>query len=229
MKFALIGKGKTGSALLTLLGPSTVAVFDTQNKPSLSELAQTDVIFVFVPGDAMEALIPLLMQSKKPVICGSTGVKWPHDLNSQLKDQNLTWIKANNFSLSVNLMMFLTKILNQSLSLFPQARIHIHEEHHAHKKDAPSGTALKLQSFFEKSPSISWERLEDVKGTHRVDLETDHEKLSIIHESLDRTIFAQGALWAAQDLLKRSDLTPGLWEFEDIVTSSLKERLLHDL
>ena len=71
MKIALLGKGKTGSKILEL--NSEVTAFDRSNIPTFEKLINFDVIISFLPGEVFSELIPVLLETKKPVVTGSTG------------------------------------------------------------------------------------------------------------------------------------------------------------
>ena len=220
MKIALLGKGKTGSEILKLK-TSGVTVFDSVNRPTFEALKSHDVVISFLPGEAFEALIPLLMETGLPVVTGSTGFKWPHDFNHTLKEKNLSWIQATNFSLGVVVMKQLMGRLNQVSQLFKSKTFRIHEVHHTKKLDAPSGTALSMKEWLDDDCEISSERTGDVVGLHTLTLETPAEVIRLEHEAKNRALFAEGALWAAE-FITTNKLQPGLHSFQKVVEDHLK-------
>src|SRR5690606_9420997 len=111
-RIALLGKGKTGSKVLELRSEG-VTVFDRSHPPTFEGLRGHDVIISFLPGEAFETLIPLLLETKIPVVTGSTGLQWPVDFHQTLKQHDVTWIHATNFSLGVLVMKQLIQRLNQ--------------------------------------------------------------------------------------------------------------------
>ena len=203
-KISLLGKGKTGSSVVELLEakgrPTTI--FDSAHPPSLEELQATDVAVAFVPGKAFEELIPLLLESRLPLVCGSTGVTWPADLDERLKERHVPWIRGSNFSCGMLLIRRMLSVLSQSPQIFSDYTVEIEETHHEQKRDAPSGTALKWQDWSSLSPPIKSLRCGDVAGKHQLTLESSSgEKIVLTHEALNRKLFASGALWAAEELL----------------------------
>ncbi len=92
----------------------------------------------------------------------------------------------------------------------------IEEVHHVHKKDAPSGTALKLQQIVEKVSGkklgIASIRESDVPGTHTISLESDADSLTFTHAAKSRRAFAEGAVKAAEWVRGRK----GFYDFRDI-------------
>lgn len=95
----------------------------------------------------------------------------------------------------------------------------IEEVHHRHKKDAPSGTALHLQAQLDKviakkHPAPLAIRGGGVYGQHKVWALGDEEYLCFEHVALNRKVFARGALWAAERMLKKAN---GFYTFEDLL------------
>jgi 4-hydroxy-tetrahydrodipicolinate reductase len=97
--------------------------------------------------------------------------------------------------------------------------IDIIEAHHAQKRDAPSGTALRLSAAIsaragrdvpaERTHAI---RAGDIVGEHTILFSGPGENLSISHAARDRDVFAAGALHAAAWLAGRA---PGRYTMED--------------
>lgn len=219
MKIALLGKGKTGSKVLEIAN-CEVEFFDRINEPTYEKLIRHDVIISFLPGEAFEALMPMLLETKKPVVTGSTGFKWPLDFDKTLQEKKLTWIHATNFSLGVVVIKQLIERLNKVDHLFQEKSYTIHEVHHTKKLDAPSGTALSMKEWLKSTCEVTSERTGDVVGLHTLTLETPGEIIRLEHEAKDRRLFAEGALWAANYILKHK-LGPGLHAFQKVVEGHL--------
>ncbi len=121
-----------------------------------------------------------------------------------------------------------------------QFEAEIHETHHVHKIDAPSGTALHLgetlagsrgQDFadvyhYDKdgdsppSPgNIKYKvaRRGDVPGEHTVLLRSTDETLSLVHKVTDRRVFADGAITAARWLMTQA---PGLYDLQNLLADT---------
>jgi 4-hydroxy-tetrahydrodipicolinate reductase len=221
MKVALIGKGKTGGRVLELLIDSKIehTVFDSTHSPALEKLAGHDVIISFLSGDVFKNYIELFIESKIPVVTGSTGLTWPLQFDERLKKAQLKWIYATNFSLGMNLVQH---IMGEAGKIFTDYHFSMHEVHHTKKLDAPSGTALSWKNWLGHELEITSERIGDVAGIHELTLSTKYEKISLKHEALDRKIFAEGALFAAKKITTENLLSPGLHLFQDIVLAELK-------
>src|SRR5690606_8405163 len=99
MRIALLGNGKTGSKVLEIAEKKhQLIIFDSQRVPTFEKLKETDAIISFLPGNVFLDLIPLLVETKLPVVTGSTGFTWPDNIQTILKEKNLAWIYATNFS-----------------------------------------------------------------------------------------------------------------------------------
>lgn len=226
MKVALLGKGKTGAKVLELMRSKNIAhtIFDSSNTPTFAKLSGHDVIISFLPGEAFSSYLPLLLETKIPVICGSTGMKWPADFDLDLKKNGVKWIYATNFSLGMNLVHQMILIMKQASRIFDDYQFSLHEIHHTKKLDAPSGTALSWKDWAGHEMDITSERIGDVTGIHEIRLTTPDEEISLKHEARDRKIFASGALYAADKILKNNTLAPGLHLFQDIVQQELQKK-----
>jgi 4-hydroxy-tetrahydrodipicolinate reductase len=220
MKIALLGKGKTGAEVLKL--DPNVTVFDSKDKPKLESLSGHDIIISFLPGPVFSEYIQLLIESKIPVITGSTGFDWPKDIDKTLINNKLSWIYAHNFSLGMNIVKKMIETLSKATELFPDSTFKIHEIHHTKKQDAPSGTAISFEKWLGHKAEITSSRTGDVIGDHELTFECDDEVITLNHSAKDRSIFARGALWAAQIMNEDSNIPLGLNSFNEIVKNKLK-------
>lgn len=219
MKVALLGKGKTGSKVLEI-ATCEIEFFDSLNEPIYEKLIKHDVIISFLPGEAFEALIPVLLETKKPVVTGSTGFKWPVNFDKTLQEKKIAWIHATNFSLGVVVLKQLIERLHLVSGLFSEKIISIHEVHHTKKLDAPSGTALSMKEWLKEPCEITSAREGDVVGLHTLTLETPGEIIRLEHEAKNRQLFAEGAMWAANYITKNR-MDPGLHAFQKVVEKQL--------
>jgi len=223
MKAAIIGTGKTGSKVVELLKDSDPGIFNTACPPTLEKLKKFEVIITFVPGHAFLELSDLLIKSNIPVVSGATGFDWPANLSQKLLCKKLRWVHSNNFALGMNLVHAMIFNLKNATKLFDNYNYTLHEIHHTQKKDTPSGTSKMWQSWLGENVKITSERIGDVVGNHSLTLNTDFELITIKHEALDRKIFAQGAIWAAHELLTHQNLEYGLLDFTRLVQQKLNE------
>lgn len=221
MKIALLGTGKTGGKVVELHGADSVTQFNSANPPTLAKLKGHDVVISFVPGPIFVQYIDMLIESGLPVVSGSTGFDWPEDINQRLKAKNVAWITASNFSLGMNLVRGMIKVLAKAPLLFDNFDLKLHEIHHIHKKDQPSGTSLSWQKWVGQDVNITSGRDGDNPGDHKLTLVTPYEDISVQHQAKDRRIFAEGAIWTARKLLD-IDLDPGLYDLAEVMEKELK-------
>lgn len=225
MKFAVIGTGKTGGKVVEILGDDQiVGPFDSSNKPTAEELKKADAAILFVPGSAVEELLEPLMEAGIPAAWGTTGYDWPENLDQQLKGKSLKWLRASNFSLGMNIVRRCLGVIGQSSSVLNNPSFHIHEIHHTQKLDAPSGTAISWNDWLGKDAKITSERKGDIKGIHQLDVKTETESIRLEHEAHDRKIFAEGAIWAAEQLLN-DDVESGFHELSTIFDNVMQNQL----
>ncbi|NMB33769.1 MAG: 4-hydroxy-tetrahydrodipicolinate reductase [Clostridium sp.] len=114
---------------------------------------------------------------------------------------------APNITLGVNVLMLLTNI---AAGILDNYDFQITEVHHRHKKDAPSGTAIKIAQEVKRGLSsvgdmngeakvpISSHRIGGVVGKHEVIIAGNYDKIEISHECFSRKAFAIGAVKAAK-------------------------------
>ena len=224
MKFAVIGAGKTGGKVVELLDESNiVGPFDEFNKPTADDLKEADVSILFVPAPAVDELMDPLMDSGIPAAWATTGYDWPNDLDQQLKNRNLKWLHASNFSLGMNVVRKCLEVIGQSSKLLNNPEFSIHEIHHVHKQDAPSGTAISWKEWLGRDAEITSERKGDIKGIHQLQVRTETESIWLKHEAHDRKIFAEGAIWAAEQLVNQ-DIEPGFHDFSTIFDKVMQQQ-----
>ncbi len=220
MKLAVIGTGKTGGAVEQLARTRhEVATFTQENPPTVESLRGLEAAIVFVPAGGLADILPALVESGIPVVAGTTGFDY-----TLVPTVRAPWIHASNFSLGMNTMFLFSRLLQRLDRLAPNVSFSIHEVHHTSKKDSPSGTALRLQKLLPASTPVSADRVGDARGTHTLSVHLPGEVLRLEHEALDRSVFAEGALYAAEQLLAQAPA--GVHAFEAILEEKLRKELL---
>jgi len=216
MDVAVIGTGKTGGEVVNLVDPENlVGPFNTDNKPTAEKLRDADVVIIFVPGSAVDDIFDAVLESGVPAVWGSTGYKWPEDMDQTLRENEIKWLKASNFSLGMNIVRRCISVISKGSELLDEPEFHIHEIHHTGKVDAPSGTAISWKKWLDKEAEITSERKGDIKGIHELEMKTDSESIFLKHRAHNRAVFAKGALWSAGQLLKDS-MEPGMHDIESV-------------
>jgi len=224
MKIAVIGAGKTGGKVVKLLGDELSEVFDGDNKLTVEKLKKSDAAIIFVPGDAVSDIIDTVIESGIPAAWGSTGHKWPEDLEDKVKAKNAKWVQASNFSLGMNVIRKSIEAISAGSAILKDPEFHIHEVHHIHKKDAPSGTALSWKEWLDREAKVTSAREGDVKGIHELTLKTGTEEITLRHKALDRALFAEGAIWAAKQLVNNSKMEAGIRTFGQLFDQIMEEQ-----
>lgn len=229
MKYIIIGKGKLGGQVIRHLPQEDVlAICDQTNPPTVNLLRKAQAAIVCVPGHGFESILPILIESQVPAVITTTGFEWSDDLRLLVRAKNLKWIVGSNFTLGMNLVFFFAQELGKLIRSLPEAfagaSLSIHEIHHIHKKDSPSGTALSLQKACGMgSIPIVADRQGEVIGIHHLKLQLPHESIVFSHEAQDRAIFAKGAIWAMETLLP--SVKPGINFFEELIERYFQESL----
>jgi 4-hydroxy-tetrahydrodipicolinate reductase len=169
---------------------------------------------VIVDFSVPEALTRLLNRATVPVVTGTTGI----DL---APGQQVPVLHAANFSLGVAV---LARVVRDAARALPGWEVEIVELHHSQKRDAPSGTALRLAAGLGRvvnghtglrgvgEVGIHAVRGGDIVGEHTVYLCGPGERLQLGHVAQSRALFAKGALHAARWIVGKS---PGLYRIED--------------
>lgn len=224
MKIAVIGTGKTGGKVVELLGDELSEAFDSNNPPTVEKLQQADAVIIFVPGDAVPDVMDKVIEAGIPAAWGSTGFVWPDDVEERVKARNAKWILASNFSLGMNIIRKSIQAISAGSNILKDPEFRIHEVHHVHKKDAPSGTALSWKEWLDKEAEVTSAREGDVKGIHELTLKTETEEITLKHKALDRALFAEGAIWAAKQLVNNSKMEAGIRTFGQLFDQVMEEQ-----
>jgi 4-hydroxy-tetrahydrodipicolinate reductase len=224
MKIAVIGTGKTGGRVVELLGDELSEAFDAGNPPTVEKLKEADAVIIFVPGDAVSDVIDDVIEAGIPAAWGSTGYDWPEDLEKRVKAKKTNWVLASNFSLGMNIIRKSIEAISAGSAILKDPEFQIHEVHHIHKKDAPSGTALSWKEWLDKEAEVTSAREGDVKGIHELTMKTGTEEITLRHKALDRALFAEGAIWAAKQLVNNSKMEAGIRTFGQLFDQVMEEQ-----
>lgn len=207
------------------------SVFD-----KVEELAKinADVIIDFSHPSNTTALLEGAEKHKLPIVVATTGEREKIKLLMDEAANHCPVFFSANMSYGVHifteLLKFLTPLLSDSFD------IEIIEKHHNQKIDAPSGTAIKLLEAIQKAQSnAEFEVISDrtksqekrkkseigmsvvrggtIVGEHEVIFAGTDEVLEITHRAQSKKIFAEGAIKAAEKLVKKSK---GFYTFENL-------------
>lgn len=231
MKIALIGYGKMGRLISKLAGDSghgiVVTVSESHAGLSADELAETlraaDVAIDFTAADAVRRNVEACMIAGIPIVVGTTGWNSQKDEVERLvNDSGGSLVYGANFSIGVNLFFKIAEYSAELFAKFPEYEVFIEEQHHSQKKDAPSGTALKLKELVKKHIDDDFEipatRAGNIPGTHRVGFDAAADQILLTHTARNREGFARGAIMAAEWIKTRK----GFFEFSDVMEEIIK-------
>ncbi|HSQ61454.1 MAG TPA: dihydrodipicolinate reductase C-terminal domain-containing protein [Acidobacteriota bacterium] len=188
---------------------------------ALEALPADTVVLDVSLADGTAALVTLLERAPRAAVVATTGL--PESLEARLAAlaRRAPILRARNLSLGVAVMRAWIRDLPAPVREAFVADVV--EQHHAGKKDAPSGTALDLAAALgpmgeARRPGGMVHthaiRAGSVPGTHRVILSGDGETLELVHTVYDRSVFAAGALRAVRFVHGRA---PGLYSIDDLV------------
>ena len=225
MRFGVVGAGKMGceiEAMAGARGHDVVWRLDSKTNPGGSGLtpdllSRADVVFEFTAPAAAPANLEALARAGATVVCGTTG--WDRDLpriTEAFRHGGGALVHSANFSVGVRLFFDLAKL---AAELYPPAgyAAYLVEEHHAEKRDAPSGTARKIAGIVEEAggtrPPVSSVRAGTIPGTHRLVFQSPEDEVELVHRARGRAGFAKGAVWAAERVAGRQ----GVFEFGELL------------
>ena len=196
------------------------------------------IIDFTVPKCTIEVL-KIASRLNKRIVIGTTGFTKKEENLIKSHAKKISILKAGNMSLGVNLLMYLTEIASNSLEKKFLSKIF--EVHHKHKKDYPSGTALMLgkgiadgknkdlynligkkflnkKSFpYGKKINFNSIRKGEIIGEHEVKFSNGKEIISLNHEAFERALYSEGALTAAEWIMKKK---AGLYSMRDLLDFS---------
>lgn len=226
MRLALVGYGRMGRAVeeaalsrghevIRRIDPASP---DTDNPDQ--PLADTDVAIVFTTPEAVWESVTMVAEAGVDLVVGSTG--WSKDLGkvaSAVQSAGIGMIHSPNFSTGVYVFRLLAAAAARLIDGLEGYDVRIHETHHEHKVDHPSGTAIALAEILVEGLSSKhrWEedegqgvrpdagtlyvestRTGEVAGIHEIEFTGPGDVLELKHVAKGRAAFAKGAVVAAE-------------------------------
>ncbi len=226
MKIALIGYGTMGK-LIEILAKNKdhqiVAIIDEAEADlTVEELAEAinpaDVAIDFSITKTVRKNVEATCLASVSMVEGTTG--WYQQLDEVKKfiqTNDGSFVFGANFSIGVNLFYRMVGHAAELFSKFGDYEVFIEEQHHSRKVDAPSGTALKLNSIvtqhIKREFSVSSTRAGNIPGTHRVGFDGHADQILLEHFARSREGFASGAILAAEWIVGKK----GVWEFTEVM------------
>lgn len=212
MKIAIVGYGKMGQ-LIAQLAPEyecdVALTLDEHNNQNGSGITRgafegIDAAIEFSTPHTVVGNIERLAAAGVNTVVGTTG--WSSEMNRiraavDTAGTGLVW--SPNFSVGVNVFFRLVTEAASLLASEPEYGAWAWEIHHDTKKDAPSGTLLKLidemkAGGYARNIDVSSNRAGRHPGTHEIGFDSAADTITLRHTARSREGFARGALKAAQ-------------------------------
>jgi len=227
MRLAIVGHGRMGQAVEALArahGHTIGAIITgTDNREGRAwtgeRLAGVDVALEFTRPDTVLRNLEQLLRAGIPTVTGTTG--WFDrllEVERLVSEQHGAVLYAPNFSVGVQLFLRAAADLAGRFSGRPGFQASIVEQHHAGKRDKPSGTALRLREGVRREDPdrefpITSIRSGATPGTHTLLFDSPAESIQLEHIARGREAFAAGALAAAEWLPGHQ----GIFSFEEML------------
>jgi 4-hydroxy-tetrahydrodipicolinate reductase len=226
-KIALVGYGKMGRMLEQLApeyGLEVALVLDIDNNAGGAGMTRAnfegiEAAIEFTAPEAAAGNLEKLIELGVPAVCGTTG--WYEELGrirSLAGQRGTGLVYSPNFSIGVNVFERVVAEAAKWMSAQPGYEAWAWEIHHSAKKDAPSGTLLKLVDVMKEAGypgriDISSSRAGKVPGTHEIGFDSAVDTITLRHTARSREGLARGALHAARWIRGKR----GVWEFRSIL------------
>ena len=246
MRIALVGYGRMGRAVEEVAAAREHAVVARIGRPELEggppaiagALADAEVAIDFSTGALVPVIAGACADAGVSLVTGTTGL--PSDALDALAraaDSGIGVVHGPNFSIGVQLFFRVARSAAHLFDAVGGYDTHIHEAHHRHKLDHPSGTARRLADLlvdalaekrrWEAGPPearaahdvlyVTSTRAGEIPGTHTLGFEGAHDRIELVHEARGREGFAAGAVRAAEWVRTRR----GVFTFEEVVDELL--------
>jgi len=229
------GHPELGRDIGEVLGLNSAGV--KLSKDAEEAIKEGDVLVEFSSPEVSIEHLQFAAKNKKAAVIGTTGFSSIQIENIKKLCRDIPCILSPNMSIGVNLLF---KILKEIAPILKDYDIEILEMHHALKRDAPSGTALRLAQVIADSLGIDLEkngvygrkgitgerrkkeigihsvRGGDVIGEHTVIFAGQGERIELTHRASSRDAFALGTLKAIRFA---ANAGPGLYDMEIVLKS----------
>ena len=215
-------------------GIGKIGIKLTSNINDISEKA--DVFIAFSTPEATIELLKIAVERETSIVIGTTGFSKEEIKEINTYAKKIPCVLAPNMSVGVNLLLKVLRDIAKVLG--DDYDVEVIEAHHRLKKDAPSGTAIKMAQVIadalnrnleetavyarkgligertKKEIGIQTIRAGDIVGEHTVLFGGLGERIEITHKASSRDTFARGSLKAALWVSKQA---PGLYDMQNVL------------
>jgi len=226
-RLAIIGYGKMGKLIEQLApgyGMAVALKLDEFNNASYEGVTAEnfrgiDVAVDFsIPGAVVEN-VERIAALRVNLVLGTTGwLEHAARVKAAVEKNQIGLVWSPNYSIGVNVFARLVSEAARLLAAEPEYGAWAWEIHHSTKKDAPSGTLIKLvdemkTAGFPRAIDVSSSRAGAHPGTHEIGFDSAADTVTLRHVARSREGFARGALKAAQWVVGKK----GFHEFREIL------------
>lgn len=220
LRVAIAGAGRMGLRIAARIEdrPEFALAGTWHRGEDLDDLvASADVVVDFSLPDGTEQVLAIVTRLGKPLVCGVSGLDERQMAALNAAADTLPIVYDRNMSQGITVLEAV--IRETAGTLGREYAVAIDETHHVHKKDSPSGTALKLGEAVtaargDTDIAYSSQRIGDVPGVHAVVFNSPTETLRFEHRVTTRDVFADGALRAALWIVGRE---PGCYSMRNVL------------
>jgi len=232
------GSVRTGSSFVDFdLGElAGIGAIGMKTATALSQLSQADVFIDFTSIETTLENITWCQQHHQALVIGTTGFTDEQVKVIEKAGESIPLVLAPNTSVGVNLMFKLLEVTAKAIGDYTD--IEIFEAHHRFKKDAPSGTAVKMGQVIadtlgrdlnkcavygregiteerdRETIGFATVRAGDIVGEHTAYFADLGERIEITHKASSRMTFALGAMRAAFWI---SNADNGFYDMQDVL------------
>lgn len=202
----------------------------------LDVIDKADVVIDFTSAASSLENLRAAASRGKPIVIGSTGFTAEQMAQAKALTTNIPCLITPNMSMGVNVLFKV--VADVARMLGDDFDVEIIEAHHRFKKDAPSGTAVKLAQVIaealdrnldevgvyarkgligertRKEIAVQTIRAGDIVGEHTIMFGGLGERFEITHKAHSRDNFARGAIRAALWIVNQP---PGLYDMQDVL------------
>ena len=234
MKLALIGYGAMGQLVASLArarGDEIGATFTSRDAAQtrddlVAALLGHDAAIDFSVGNAVAGNAEACARAGVPLVEGTTGWKENEaEVRYAIEEHGGALVYGANFSIGVNVFYRMVSHAAKLMAGLDQYEAFIEEQHHSRKRDAPSGTALKLRDLLAQDIKvdipIAATRAGHIPGTHRVGFDSAADQITLTHMARSREGFAAGSLLAARWIVGRK----GSYEFSQVIDELMEDKV----
>jgi 4-hydroxy-tetrahydrodipicolinate reductase len=228
------GHAAIGADAGDVAGCGHVGVEVSDNLATLAERA--DVLIEFTAPGVTLMHLAIMAASRKAMVIGTTGLSADQIAELTKTAKTIPCVFSPNMSVGVNVILKVLPEMAEALG--EDYDIEVQEAHHRLKKDAPSGTALKIAQVLATAAGkdldkvaaygrkgdigerkrgeigIQVIRAGDIVGDHTVLFGGAGERIEVIHRAQSRDTFARGGLRAARWVVSQQ---PGLYDMRDVL------------